>query len=121
MIKQKTFYTDYLTAAKWDNCALVLCNNLPEIDSSIYNNANFEWDDEEGNQVIIYQWFITDLSEWSKEWQEKTFNLMYTYSDLLDCYILCVPHYGTAWDYVPCEVKSNDWIEVNLDKKYNKG
>ena len=118
MTKTKEFYTDYKTAAKWDNCALVLCNNIPEIDPSVYDNADFEWDDEEGNPVEIMQWYITDLNEWSKEWQEKTFDLKYTYSNLLDCYILCVPHWGTAWDGVPCKVKSQGWIDANKDKQY---
>lgn len=150
MEKTKTFYTDYKTAATWGNCALILCNNIPEIDSSIYDNMRFDYYEKKcpecysdnikelkngykcnnckksfeyphEESLEIYQWFITDLSEWSVEWQEKTFNLKYTYSDLLDCYILCVTHYGTAWDYVPCEVKSQDWINVNKDKEYNKG
>lgn len=121
MAKVKTFYTDYKTAAQWCNCALVLCNNIETIDSSIYDNMRFDYYDKNGEPTEIYQWYITDLSAWTVEFQEQAFNLKYTYSDLLDCYILCVDHFGTGWDYVPCEVKSKDWIEVNKDKEYNKG
>jgi hypothetical protein len=46
---------------------------------------------------------------------KKTFDLKYTYSDMLDCYILCVTHWGTSWDYVECEVFSESWIESNPD------
>lgn len=40
------------------------------------------------------------------EYLEKTFGLLFTYSDLLDKYILCVDHFGTSWDYV-------EWTTTN--------
>jgi len=119
-----TFYTNYQTAATWGNCQLILCNNIVNIDPSIVDNMRFNYYpcDDDGNvsdyPIDIYQWYITDLSDWSVEWQEKTFDLKYTYSDLLDCYILCVDHYGTLWNSVSCEVKSQSWIEVNKDLEY---
>lgn len=54
----------------------------------------------------IYQWYITDCSEFDVSYLRKTFGLIFTYSDLLERYILCVTHYGTGWDYV-------DWITTN--------
>lgn len=117
----KTFYTDYRTAAHWGNTQLIMCNNIPEIDPSVWDNMRFDYYDEEtGEYEEIFQWFITDLSEWAVEWQEKTFNLQYTYSDLLDCYILCVTHWGTSWDYVPCEVFSESWKETNPELEYKR-
>lgn len=115
----KTFYTDYRTAAHWGNTQLIMCNNIPEIDPSVWDNMRFDYYDEEtGEYEEIYQWFITDLSDWAVEWQEKTFDLQYTYSDLLEKYILCVTHWGTSWDYVPCEVFSEGWKESNPELEY---
>lgn len=118
--KQKTFYTDYKTAATWGGCNLVLCNNIAEKDPSIRDNMKFNYYDENDDPIEIYQWYITDLNNWAKDWQKQTFDLYYTYSELLDSYILCVPHFGTSWDYVPCEVFSDGWKEVNKDKEFNK-
>ena len=121
---EKTFYTDYKTAATWGDASLVLCNKIPEIDPSIYDNARFNFYevDEDGNEnnypIDIYQWFITDLQEWQVEWQEKRFpDLKYTYSDLLDCFILCVDHCGTAWTSVPTETVK-ELIDINPDIEY---
>ena len=33
--------------------------------------------------------------------------------DLLDCYILCVNHYGTSWDYVYCDT-TNEYAKREL-------
>ena len=109
---KKKMYTDYKTAANW-GCSLILCNNLPNFDCSIWDNMRFNYYDEDDNVIDIYQWFITDLSDSGVEYMEKTFDLLYTYSDTLDCYVLCVPHCGTSWDYVPCEVLSEDWFAIN--------
>lgn len=117
--EKKAFYTDFKTAATWGGCNLILCNNLPEIDSSVWDNMRFEvYNEESDSYKDIYQWFITDLTEWQVEWQEETFDLQYTYSDLLDCYILCVLHFGTPWSGVECKVYSDNWIECNTDKAY---
>lgn len=122
--KNKVFYTDYKTAATWGDASLVLCNKLPDIDNSIWDNARFNMyeTDEEGNEndypIDIYQYFITDLQDWQVEWQEKHFpDLKYTYSDLLDCWILCVDHCGTAWTSVPTET-TKELIDVNPDIEY---
>ena len=117
---KKTFYTDYKTAATWGDASLVLCNKISEIDPSIYDNARFNsYEDEESEYPVdIYQWFITDLSDWQVEWNEKHFpDLKYTYSDLLDCYILCVDHCGTAWTSVPTET-TKELIEINPNIEY---
>ena len=114
-----TFYTDYRTAAYWGNTSLVLCNNIPEIDPSVWENARFQtFDEETGRPAEVMQWYITDLTTSGVEYMEQTFDLHYTYSDLLDCYILCVFHWGTPWNGVRCEVKSQTWIESNKDLEY---
>ena len=66
------------------------------------------------DRVEIYQWYITDCSKWDVEYLIKTFGLLFTYSDLLDCYILCATHFGTGWDYV-------DWYTTNSNAKRECG
>lgn len=119
MTKEK-FYTDYATAINWLSPNLILCNNIVNIDESIWNNAEFSTYDEEADEYRdIYQYYLTNLNQNDVEWLNKTFNgLLFTYSDLLECFVLCVDHYGTPWNGVPVEVISQDWIELNKDKEY---
>lgn len=81
---------------------IVLCNNLPEIDPSIWDNAEFDLDDE------IYQYYLCNLNDYDKKIAQEC-GLLFTYSDLLDLDVLCVDHYGTSWDYVltDCEITDN--------------
>lgn len=47
----KTYKTNYSVAVNWCNNALILCNNIVEIDPSIYDNMRFElFDEEDGTQ-----------------------------------------------------------------------
>ena len=60
----KTYKTNYSVAVNWCNNALILCNNITEIDPSVYDNMRFElFDEEDGTQRDIYQWFITDCTD----------------------------------------------------------
>jgi hypothetical protein len=117
-MKNKKFYTDYYTAAHWGGVQMVLVNDLPKIDPSIWDNMRFEIEDENGNYTEIYQFFITNQNYADIEWMESTFDLKYTFSDLLDCWVLCVDHFGTAWKGVPCKVFSTSWAEINADLEY---
>lgn len=118
---KKEFYTDFATAIEFGNFNLVLCNNIPYVDDSVYDNMRFSTYDEELEDYDkeIYQWYITNATDFDVEWLEKTFeDIYFTYSNELDCYILCVTHYGTNWKYVPCKVKSEVWAEMNKDKEF---
>jgi hypothetical protein len=100
----KKYSTNYRVATKWLNNSFIMCNHIGEIDPEIYDNIRFSLEDEEtGEYRDIYQWFITDCSEFDVAFLEKHFNLLFTYSPLLDCYILAVDHCGTSWDYVYCD------------------
>ena len=112
MSVKEQYYTDYHTAVHWCGDDLVLCNNIADVDPSVYDNFRFEL----GEEKEIFQWYITNASEESVEYLEKTFGLLYTYSNLLDCFILCVDHFGAHWSYVPCEVFSESWIACTGDK-----
>lgn len=120
--QNKTFYTTYSEAVNWLHNSYVLCNNIPEVDQSIWDNMRFNYYDEDNNPIEIYQWYITSASESDVEYLEKNFGLLFTYSDKLDCFILCVDHYGTSWDYVACEVLTygNDDGMYPRCKSYNE-
>ena len=105
----KTTLTTYKEAVNWLNNSFVLCNNIVEIDQSIYDNMNFNLYDEESDSYLdIFQWYITDCNQADVEYLTKYFDLKFTHSDILDCYILCVDHFGTSWDYVACPVNDVD-------------
>lgn len=107
----KMYRTTYSVAVNWLNSALVLCNRIAEIDSSVLENARFDLYDEDENPVDIFQFFITDCSDEDVEYLEKHFGLLFTYSELLECYILCVTHWGTSWDYVMIDTDLK-WAEA---------
>lgn len=79
----KTYKTNYSVAVNWCNNALILCNNITEIDPSVYDNLRFElFDEEDGTQRDIYQWFITDCTDDDVEYLKKhldCFSLIQTF------------------------------------------
>lgn len=81
----------------------ILCN-INEIDPSVYDNVRFSLEDEEGNAVEIYQYFLTDCEESDVRYLEKSFGLLFSYSDKLNLYVLCVDHCGTPWKGVEVQV-----------------
>ena len=94
--------TDYNTAVHWLGNAFILCNNIVENDESVIENIEYpEWtnDNEDGRDGIeIFQWFLTNMSCEDKEWMQKNFpDLIFSYSDKLDLWVLCVDHFGTMW------------------------
>ena len=111
---ERKYKTNYRVAVEWCNNSYVMCNRIPEIDGSIYDNMRFSLEDEE-----IYQWFITDCCDSDVNYLEETFGLLFTYSELLDCYVLCVNHWGTAWDYVYWTT-SNKYAERELGEPKNR-
>ena len=119
------YSTNYKVAAHWLNNNLILCNDIPNIDESIIENMRFscdpeDTDDDEDSEAEdwhetdpfglwhpesyreIFQWFLTDCSESDVEFLEEHFGILFTFSPVLDLYVLCVDHYGTSWDYVHC-------------------
>lgn len=98
-MKEKTYPCNYLKAIHWYNNHYILCNNIVEIDSSVLENM--ECDEE---YPEIYQYYLSDCSKSEVEWLKEGFpSLIFSYSELLDLYVLCVDHFGTSWDYVPIE------------------
>lgn len=102
------YSTNYSVAVHWLNNSLIMCNEIPEVDPSVLDNMRFYLyeEDEDGyeEELEIYQWYLTDCSDFDVKFLEEHFGLKFTYSDLLGLYVLCVTHHGTSWDYVYWEV-----------------
>ena len=70
------------------------------------NEDDYKCEDE------IYQYYLVD----DTYWLEKAGELV-LYSDLLDCYVWCITHCGTGWDYVLTDIEPyDDWNEYEGDK-----
>ena len=77
---------------------MVLCNELPNVDPTVWDNLNIGACDDD-DYIEIYQWYICHLDD--DEIRALThFGAIVTRSDLLDCDVIAVDHYGTSWDYV---------------------
>lgn len=100
-------YASYLTLVNYFIGDCVLCNNIVTIDDSVYMNMENAEEDSE-----IYQYFICNVGKYDRE-QALRAGLILSYSDMLDCDVLCVDHFGTSWDYVLTDVKLFDnWEEL---------
>ena len=99
-------YASYKTVIDIYISDIVLCNEIAKLDDSIFYNVNKNFDEE----TEIYQYFLCNLSEYE---QEKLTNcgIILSYSDMLDCDVLMVDHFGTSWDYVLTDVKLFDNYE----------
>jgi hypothetical protein len=109
--------TNYKDAVGWLHNDYVMCNNIASLDASIYDNLRFNLLDEDHCAREIFQWFLTSASESDVQYLENRFGLLFTYSDLLDVYVLCVDHYGTSWDYVSCSDSEMDAFATKQIKK----
>lgn len=98
--------TDYYTAVHWLRSAFILCNNIYEVDYTVSENIEYpeSWEEEDIERCTIFQWFLTNMSEEDKEYMQEHFpDLIFSYSDKLDLWILCVDHFGTMWKGVSTE------------------
>lgn len=86
---------------------LVLCNNIENVDESVLYNSNGIYDDENDSYTEIYQYYLCDLDDYTKEQLEK-WGFLFSYSDMLDLDVLLVDHFGTNWNYVMTDV---EWTE----------
>lgn len=113
---------------------LFLCNNIVDIDDSVYENMNgncFYYIDENGNYYTekeylndekyliyqelcdFYQYYLCNLSNYEVDYLTKL-GICLSYSDLLDCDVLCVEHFGTSWDYVSTDIELTENCEESL-------
>lgn len=102
----------------------ILCNDITKLFYNSLNNEYIEpefeigtdYDEENDNYIDIYQFFIVDFNDWTyskmqelREQLGKEF-VMY-YIDLLDIYVVGIPHFGTSWDYVLTDIEPTQNIE----------
>lgn len=98
----------YSEAIKTFGNSFIRCNNVTDIDSCMWENMHGNFYKEDGETFIdIYQFMITDCSPEDVKYLTEWYDLAFLYSEVLDCFILCVDHYGTSWDYVMIEDKSS--------------
>ena len=118
----------YYTLLEYYDISRILCNKLPEIDDSIWDNIetgslSYE-EDGETYYNDIYQYFIIDFSSWMLDDIKEKYSdeLIISYSDLLDNYVLMVDHLGTAWDYVLTDIEfTTDYEEYEKWEKEIRG
>lgn len=80
---------------------MVLCNSIINVDSSVYENMELNEDIE---NLEIYQYYLLDITENSKEYFQRTYpSLIFSYSEKLDLYVLCVNFIGMSWEDVEIE------------------
>lgn len=111
---------------------IVLCNNIINEDDSVYYNMmdkqETKYYNEDGEEISedeyyndenayieiyqpeIFQYYLCNISEWNREKLQQA-GVILSYSDKLDCDVLCVDHFGTSWDYVLTDVKLFDTYE----------
>jgi hypothetical protein len=95
----------YATLCKLCFTDMILCNNITDIDESIYDNLEWQPDEEDDDWEYpeIYQFYLVDTdSYFFEEYKE---NFLMSYSDKLDLWVLCVGHFGTSWKYISSGVK----------------
>ena len=90
---------------------LILCNNIANIDESVWDNQEFDDEIYELETMEIFQYYLCDIYDYVKE-QLINWGFIFSYSNMLDLDVLMVDHWGTSWDYVMTDV---EWSE-NYDE-----
>ena len=115
--KKECYYTDtntvnYMTLTDFIFTDMILCNNIVRYSDNWDLELEEEYDEETGEYIEIYQYYIVNVDTWRLEEYKKylqetniSSDLNLWYDNELDIYILGVSHYGTSWDYVPTEIK----------------
>lgn len=99
----------YATLCKLCFTDMILCNDIADIDESIYNNLERQPDEEDDDDwefTDIYQFYLVDTDNYFFEEYKESFIM--SYSDKLNLWVLCVNHFGTSWKYIPTEIKIED-------------
>lgn len=91
---------------------MLLCNDIPNIDMSIWDNVNFPFYDEEEGETDIYQWYLCSLTDYQRQALQDR-GILLSYSELLGLDVIAVDHWGTSWDYVLTDSElTNDLNEI---------
>lgn len=96
---------------------IVLCNNIVDIDVDIWDNVEVGhlYDEETDEYTEIFQYYLCNVSQYEiealRELTKNNNDIILTYSNVLECYVLMVDHWGTSWDYVLTSVPLVDTYE----------
>ena len=96
--------TNYRDAVTYCGNSLILCNNICEVDESFgADDCLGPWIDPDDADYYpeIYQYYLTNCSYDDARYLADRFGLLFQYSNALDLWVLCVPHFGTMWVGVP--------------------
>lgn len=89
----------------------VLCNNIDNLDTTIWDNIRTNNAYEEMN-FDIYQYLLCNINSFDLEKLEELGNpLILSYSEMLECDVLMVDHCGTSWDYIMTNVEWSENLE----------
>lgn len=86
---EKKFIT-YKKAVEYLKNNIIPFDNIYDIDEDI--DFRFDTFDENDEDIPIHEYYLTDCSKKDVAFLEKSFNLKFAYSSILDLYILCVDH-----------------------------
>lgn len=130
-------YASYRTIVERFIGDIVLCNNIVDIDGNVgFFESNIKYYNENDEEITeeeylnddnayanedtpeFYQYYLCNVGQWEKEQLQKM-GIYLDYSNVLDCDVLCVDHWGTSWDYVLTDVKLFDTYEEL--EKYERG
>ena len=101
----------YATLCKLCFTDMILCDNITEIDESIYDNLEWQPDEEDEEEdddwkSSIYQFYLVDTNNYFFEQYKE--NFLMSYSNKLELWVLCVSHFGTSWKNISSGVKIVD-------------
>lgn len=97
-LKPRAFIS-YKNAVEYLHNSFILCNNIVNIDDTIFDNRELCNCNEE-----FYQYYLTDCTQDDAERLRAWFGLNFLYSEKLEMYILAVEHFGSSWSIIPCGV-----------------
>lgn len=124
--EKEAYYMDtdsvnFRTLANFLFTDMVLCNDITKDYEYFTTELGDDYDEETGESVEVYQYFIVDCDNWRiqqyQKWLEENAresDIILYYDNRLEVYVLGVTHFGTSWDCVPTsimierEVKEND-------------
>lgn len=104
----------YMRAVEMYIGDIVLCNNIADIDFSIFENIKntgyYDGEKEEEDEYYqkeYHQYYLCNINSRAEDILKDT-NVIISYSDPLECDVLMVDNAGTSWDYVMTDI---EWEE----------
>jgi transcriptional regulator with XRE-family HTH domain len=81
--------------------SMILCNNIVNIDNSILENIETN---KNIKDIEIFQYYLLDITSNTVDYFKRKYkDLIFSYSEMLDVYVLCVDFFGISWEDVEIE------------------